>query len=114
MERSFPAEEMSDPFWAASSSSSPPLEPISSSTKLISRSQSEWAFQKFLLEAGAESLPKNQSLASTNCVQDDGKEKLGNSAVLLPGSEISEPVQNQLSTPSPVTYYFNFQNFCSF
>ncbi|CAA6653680.1 unnamed protein product [Spirodela intermedia] len=53
MERAFPVEEISDPYWA-SSSSSPRSGAASSNSKLMNRSPSEWAFQRFLQEADAD------------------------------------------------------------
>lgn len=50
MERAFPVEEISDAYWA-SSSSSPRSGAASSNSKLMNRSPSEWAFQRFLQEA---------------------------------------------------------------
>ncbi|MQL86068.1 hypothetical protein Taro_018586 [Colocasia esculenta] len=66
MERVFSVEEISDSFWA-SSSSSPHSAAGSSDPKAINRSPSEWAFQRFLQEAVPDSpSPSVVSTAAAN------------------------------------------------
>lgn len=101
MERVFPVEEVTDSFWA-SSSSSPHSAAGSSDPKAINRSPSEWAFQRFLREAVVPPDSPSPSVVSTAAAANANVRSSASSCYRREkGGGDDEPVETKVPPPPP-------------
>ncbi|KAK7344180.1 hypothetical protein VNO77_13514 [Canavalia gladiata] len=100
MDRVFSVDEISDHFWSPSI----PVSAADDSSKM-SRSASEWAFQRFLQEASAPSPPSSSSVAPDDVVfveiPDQPKPSSKNAAV-LPNVPVPVPASASASASVPL------------